>query len=240
MTTSPAPLVPRLPAGAASGKSDLTALQPRDADNDTPPVPFIGIPGAPVAFDHRAARDISNRSRPWSHIAHVLPVVEQAAEDHSLDPALLLAVIHAESGFNPRALSLKGAVGLMQLMPTTASRYGAGDLRDPRRNIQAGAAHLHYLLGRYGDLSLALAAYNAGEGAVERYGMRIPPYAETQDYVPRVLSLYRRYQQRDEKSPSHERPARKVLIEWPAAPRPGAGDARPAARNLRSYDASLH
>ena len=227
-------------AGAASSVSDLAALQPRDAAADTPAVPFIGAPGALATFGHGATPRLTDRPRPLSDMAPVLPVVEQAAEDHRLDPALLLAVIHAESVFNPLAVSPKGAVGLMQLMPTTASRYGTGDLRDPRQNIQAGAAHLRYLLGRYGDVSLALAAYNAGEGAVERYGMRIPPYAETQDYVPRVLSLYRRYQQRDEASQPRERLARKVFIEWPAAPRTGTSDNRPSARNLRSYAASLY
>ncbi|QET03831.1 lytic transglycosylase domain-containing protein [Cupriavidus pauculus] len=126
----------------------------------------------------------------------VLPFVTQAASDNRLDPALLLAVIHAESGFNPAALSPKGAVGLMQLMPATAGRYGEPDPRDPARNVRAGAAHLRYLIGRYGDLPLALAAYNAGEGAVERHGLQIPPYAETQQYVPRVMALYRGYQAR--------------------------------------------
>ncbi|MCO5396857.1 lytic transglycosylase domain-containing protein [Ralstonia soli] len=227
-------------AGAASGTSELAVAQPHDAAGEAPAVPFIGLPGSLVAFRRGATPGLGDRPRSLSDMAPVLPVVEQAAEDNRLDPALLLAVIHAESGFNPQALSPKGAIGLMQLMPTTASRYGNGDLRDPRRNVQAGAAHLRYLLGRYGDISLALAAYNAGEGAVERHGMRIPPYAETQDYVPRVLSLYRRYQQRDEASPSHERAARKVRTEWLTAPHPGASDAPPAARNLRTYAASLH
>lgn len=224
------------PADATRGASDLTAMQPADA----PAEPFIGMPGAFQAFGRRATLGLADRPRPLSDMAPVLPVVAQAAEAHRLDPALLLAVIHAESGFNPLALSPKGAVGLMQLMPTTASRYGTGDLRDPLRNVQAGAAHLRYLLGRYGDLSLALAAYNAGEGAVERYGMRIPPYAETQDYVPRVLSLYRRYQQRGEGSQPREPSAHKILTTWPAASRPSAGEARPTAGNLRSYTANLN
>jgi len=218
-----------VPAGTASGTSDLSVLQPRDPATDTPAVPFIGVPGALATFGHGATRGFGDRPRPLSDMAPVLPVVEQAAEEHRIDPALLLAVIHAESGFNPQALSPKGAVGLMQLMPTTASRYGTGDLRDPRRNIQAGAAHLRYLLGRYGDVSLALAAYNAGEGAVERYGMRIPPYTETQDYVPRVLSLYRRYQQRTDNNQTggalarqeHVRQVRSMLTTWPLASRNG-------------------
>lgn len=230
----------RLPSGAASGTSDLAVPHPRDTAVDAPAVPFIGVPGALAVFGHGATTGFSDKPRPLSDVAPVLPVVEQAAEDHRLDPALLLAVIHAESGFNPLAVSPKGAVGLMQLMPTTARRYGTADLRDPRQNIRAGAAHLRYLLGRYGDVSLALAAYNAGEGAVERYGMRIPPYAETQEYVPRVLSLYRRYQQRDQASRPREGLARKALIEWPAAPHTGTGDAPPVARNLRAYAASLN
>jgi len=240
--TSPA-LDAGLPADAASGVSDLAAMQSRVATADAPAVPFIGAPGAFPSFGRRATVGLSDQPRPLSDMAPVLPVVEHAAEAHHLDPALLLAVIHAESGFNPLALSPKGAVGLMQLMPTTASRYGTGDLRDPLRNVQAGAAHLRYLLGRSGDLLLALAAYNAGEGAVERYGLRIPPYAETQDYVPRVLSLYRRYQQRGEGSRTHEPhelPVRKVLTVWPTASRPSATETRPAAGNLRTYATTLN
>ena len=105
------------------------------------------------------------------------PYIEAAARATALEPALLRAVILAESGFNERAVSKKGAQGLMQLMPATALHYGALDPFDPDQNIAAGARYLRALVDRYdSDLQLVLAAYNAGESAVEKYGRRIPPY----------------------------------------------------------------
>jgi soluble lytic murein transglycosylase-like protein len=122
------------------------------------------------------------------------PVIEEAARSYQLDSALLHAVITAESAYNPQAVSRKGAAGLMQLMPTTAERYGVKDLYDPHENVYGGARYLRDLLDLFNhDLSLAVAAYNAGEGAVMQYGNRIPPYAETQQYVSRVLEYYQRY-----------------------------------------------
>lgn len=110
-----------------------------------------------------------------------------------VNAALLRAIIHAESGFNPRALSYKGAQGLMQLMPGTAYELGVGDAFDPAENISGGARYLAMLLrGYHGDVRLAAAAYNAGAGAVAKYG-GVPPYAETQVYVKRVALLYQRY-----------------------------------------------
>ncbi len=104
---------------------------------------------------------------------------------------LVRAVIQVESGFNPRARSLKGAMGLMQLMPATATRYGAANPFDPHDNVHAGAQYLKFLIDRFGqDLRLALAAYNAGENAVDRSGGQIPPFTETMAYVPRVLRIY--------------------------------------------------
>lgn len=121
-------------------------------------------------------------------------LVREVAREERVDPALLHAVIAVESGYNPRALSPKGAIGLMQLMPDTARRYAVSDLWDPLQNLRGGARYLRDLLTMFNDnLSLALAAYNAGEKAVVRYGHRIPPYAETRSYVPRVLEHYSRY-----------------------------------------------
>ena len=117
--------------------------------------------------------------------------IRLAAQQYELDFGLIKAVIHTESGFDPKARSDPGAQGLMQLMPATAKRYRVTDAWDPAQNINAGAKHLRYLLKRYGDLSLALAAYNAGEGNVDKYG-GIPPFAETQDYVERVTGRYTR------------------------------------------------
>jgi soluble lytic murein transglycosylase len=123
----------------------------------------------------------------------VKQAVIRAAQQHRVQPALLLAVMKAESSFNPIAVSKAGAVGLMQLIPETAIRHGVRNLYDANDNITGGAKHLRYLLNRFhGNLRLALAAYNAGERKVDRYG-QIPPYKETQDYVKKVLVYYRGY-----------------------------------------------
>ena len=119
-------------------------------------------------------------------------IIEKAAILASVEPNLLRAVIVVESGFNSRAVSKRGAVGLMQLMPATATRFGASNPYDPRENVHAGARYLKFLIDRFGhDIRLALAAYNAGEEAVDRNGRQIPPYTETMAYVPRVLKVYR-------------------------------------------------
>ncbi len=119
--------------------------------------------------------------------------IAAAARRWQIDPALVRAVIHAESAFNPEAISRAGAQGLMQLMPATAGDYGVTDAFDVHQNIEAGTRHLADLLARYrGDVRLATAAYNAGAGAVERHG-GIPPFAETRVYVERVGILHRRY-----------------------------------------------
>jgi transglycosylase-like protein with SLT domain len=114
-------------------------------------------------------------------------LIAAAAERHGVSARLLRAVIRVESNFEHRARSRKGAMGLMQLMPPTARQYAVNNPYDPAANIEAGARHLRMLLDRF-DLSLALAAYNAGEGAVRRFG-GIPPYPETRDYVRRILHL---------------------------------------------------
>lgn len=120
-------------------------------------------------------------------------LIQNTAHSVSLDPMLIKSVMHAESAFNPDAVSSKGASGLMQLMPGTARRYGVSSVFDPRQNVMGGARYLSYLLDRFdGDLELALAGYNAGENAVDRNG-GIPPYAETQHYVKKVMELYRQY-----------------------------------------------
>ncbi|MCW8906460.1 MAG: lytic transglycosylase domain-containing protein [Sedimenticola sp.] len=120
------------------------------------------------------------------------PLIDEIAQKVRLRPELLHAVIRAESAYDPRALSRTGAQGLMQLMPGTARRYGVRDSWDPRSNLTGGAAYLRDLLVMFDqDLRLALAAYNAGENAVRKYGNRIPPYPETRAYVTRVLDYYR-------------------------------------------------
>ncbi|MCE4058845.1 lytic transglycosylase domain-containing protein [Pandoraea sputorum] len=151
----------------------------------------------------------ADRSRLYDALARhpnlkkLAPVIAQAAQKFHVDAALLKAVIAAESGFDSDAVSPKGAVGLMQVLPTTGERYGlradarrtvADKLTDPRTNVLTGARYLRDLQARYPDrLELVLASYNAGEGAVARHADQIPPYAETRDYVAAVLELYRRF-----------------------------------------------
>lgn len=110
---------------------------------------------------------------------------------HSVDPLLLYSIMHQESTFKPRAMSHKGARGLMQLMPGTAARFGVTSIWDPKQNIEGGTRYMRFLLDKFeGDVKLALAGYNAGEGAVMKYGYRIPPYSETQEYVRRISKRY--------------------------------------------------
>jgi soluble lytic murein transglycosylase-like protein len=119
-------------------------------------------------------------------------IIEHAAVSAAVEPNLLRAVIVVESGFNSHAISKRGAVGLMQLMPATASRFGVSNPYDARQNVHGGARYLKFLIDRFGhDIRLALAAYNAGEDAVDRNGGQIPPFSETLAYVPRVLKIYK-------------------------------------------------
>jgi soluble lytic murein transglycosylase-like protein len=120
-------------------------------------------------------------------------VIKGAAHDATIQAQLVRAVIVVESGFNPRAVSKKGAIGLMQLQPATAKRYGVKNIYDPGENVRAGAHYLSDLLVRFdSNMELALAAYNAGEEAVERYGRHVPPFRETLAYVPSVMKVYQR------------------------------------------------
>ncbi|MDO8785499.1 MAG: lytic transglycosylase domain-containing protein [Syntrophales bacterium] len=125
-------------------------------------------------------------------------VITKAAKKYNVDSALIKAVIKAESNFNPWAISRVGARGLMQLMPATASSLEVQDSFHPEKNIEGGVRYLRYLLDLFnGDLPLALAAYNAGEGTVARYNNSIPPYQETQTYIRRVLDYFNKYSSRD-------------------------------------------
>ncbi len=119
-------------------------------------------------------------------------LIAQVAAEHGVDARLLHAIVSVESAYNPQARSHAGALGLMQVIPATGKRFGADDLFDPLQNLRAGTAYLVWLSNRFGgDLELMLAAYNAGEGAVQRHGNRIPPFKETKQYVARVTALYR-------------------------------------------------
>jgi soluble lytic murein transglycosylase-like protein len=123
------------------------------------------------------------------------PIVARAARVHGVDEALVHAVIFAESSYDPDAVSPAGASGLMQLMPATAAQYGVRDLFDPAQNVSGGVRLLRDLLAQFdGNVELALAAYNAGAGAVIRAGNRVPPRPETVAYVPKVIDYYRHFQ----------------------------------------------
>ncbi len=151
------------------------------------------------AYSYRSApvttlTSLGSRTSRQQNRQFYAPQIELVARIYGLDPKLMHAVISAESAYNPQAVSNKGAQGLMQLMPDTARRFGVPDAFDPVANMHGGARYLRWLMDRFqNDLSLVLAAYNAGEGAVERYGNVIPPYQETRTYVSRVLGFYNSY-----------------------------------------------
>jgi soluble lytic murein transglycosylase-like protein len=118
-------------------------------------------------------------------------LIGESGVRNGVDPVLLYAIMHRESSFRPTAVSPKGARGLMQLMPATAARLGVRDIFDPQQNIEGGVKYVRFLLDMFdGDVRLALAGYNAGEGAVMKYGNRVPPYSETQEYVRRISERY--------------------------------------------------
>ena len=140
-----------------------------------------------VAYVGTSFGVVKGTASPKRRITEFDDVIVENAAQHSLHPDFVRAVIQAESAFNPSARSVKGAMGLMQLMPGTAAQYGVTNAYDPVQNIRAGVAYLKSLLVRFGnDVSLALAAYNAGPGAVEKYGRAVPPYKETRNYVSKI------------------------------------------------------
>jgi soluble lytic murein transglycosylase-like protein len=140
----------------------------------------ISEPGA--AHGVKTTKPLSKRAEMYNHL------IEHHAAANAVNPDLVRAVIQAESAFNPNARSHKGAMGLMQLMPSTARSYNVRNPFDPRANIEAGIKHLKSLIDRFGRLELGLAAYNAGEAAVTKFN-GIPPYRETRNYVSRILAI---------------------------------------------------
>lgn len=156
---------------------------------DDAPVPQASTDAVPVTFSAAFARPTPLQLR-----RRYADMITRVAREQELDPALLHAVVTVESAYNARAVSPKGATGLMQLMPDTGKRYGVTNLMDPLQNLRAGARYLRDLLAMFNNnLRLVIAAYNAGEGAVIRAGHAIPPFRETRAYVPRVLQHYERY-----------------------------------------------
>jgi len=182
--------------GLAAGGASADVYRYRDALGRTilTDKPMKGDVQLVKVYRLRSARpapvaDLERRRRTYT------AMISRVAREQRLQPALLHAVVRAESAYDPRAVSAKGAVGLMQLMPATAQRYGVRDRHDPRQNLDGGARYLRDLLAMFdNDLDLALAAYNAGENAVLRNGRQIPPYPETRDYVRKVQHFYRQQQ----------------------------------------------
>ncbi len=151
--------------------------------SDRPPLAGTSV----QTFEVPKARGVRVTRPPDRKSARFDAIIDEQAADHGVDPDLVRAVIQVESAFNPHAVSPKGAMGLMQLMPATASELGVGNAFDPAQNIGGGVRYLKRLLVRYDDkVELALAAYNAGPGAVDRYGHTVPPYRETRDYVRKI------------------------------------------------------
>lgn len=156
------------------------------------PLSVVSMQGGSSAAGTSASGETS-RDKTQARVEKFRSLIEQAARRHHLDAALLAAVVHVESGGNPQAVSPAGAQGLTQLIPATAQRFGVNDPFDPVQSLDGAARYLRGLLGQFGgDVSKALAAYNAGEGNVKKYG-GIPPFAETQAYVPAVLAAYDTY-----------------------------------------------
>ena len=171
----------QIEAGLAQIKSGEWAKYGLAMETVFDPCKNLGAAERVLVADYRTPKRAAKGQRKISDLVRAL------APKYSLDPKLVLAVIEAESNFNPKALSPKQAQGLMQLIPATAQRFGVKDPWDPEQNLHGGMAYLRWLLDHFeGDVKLALAGYNAGEKAVERHG-GIPPYAETQAYVTRIV-----------------------------------------------------
>jgi soluble lytic murein transglycosylase-like protein len=173
------------PLPAAAQIYVRTDLHGRQVWSDRPidqPTAVYAVHGSQQQFSTRPMADPAR-------VSGYDPLIEEHATRHDLRPELVRAVIQVESGFNPHAVSPKGAVGLMQLMPATARELGVRNAYDPTENIRGGTAYLRHLLDRYdGNEELALAAYNAGAGAVDRSGRQVPAYRETREYVRKVSS----------------------------------------------------
>ncbi len=158
-----------------------------------------------------APRAPKNSAKTFRETARIDRLVEDAARKYGVDPLLIHSVIRAESNYNPFAVSVKGAEGLMQLVPDTAKRFGVNNSFNVEQNIDAGVRYLKFLQDRFDDDELVLAAYNAGEGAVQKY-RRIPPYRETQDYVKRVGKNYGELKSKAEETATGEVPRYRPLV----------------------------
>lgn len=186
------------PPKASTGSSKLPAVRSRTRKSDlvnanSVPAPSLASSALiqPTLMSSSPTVDLSTLRGFTTGNTQVDGYLIDSGNRNRVDPLLLYSVMHQESSFKSHAVSPKGARGLMQLMPGTAVRFGVTNIFDARQNIEGGARYLRFLSDRFdGELSLVLAGYNAGEGAVEKYGWRIPPYAETQEYVRRIARRY--------------------------------------------------
>lgn len=198
----PAPAAPATPAAAIATTAEPVAAQSATIDQialakSSSGWKFVTPKGTSYISWSNGGGVFRDTGKPFSvndnnralYSAHIQAIATQ----YRLEPALLHAVISAESAYNPNAVSRAGAQGLMQLMPATAARFGVSNPFDPVSNMHGGAKYLRFLLDKFDNTNLAVAAYNAGEGAVARYGNQIPPFKETQTYVSRVLQFYNHY-----------------------------------------------
>ena len=184
---------PKLPPGkgsrSAKKKNDTGNANPSLASSST--TPLIQPTIQPILMSNSPTNGLSSLGGYTTGSAQVDSFLVDSGTKNGVDPLLLYSVMHQESSFKAYAVSPKGARGLMQLMPGTAIRFGVTNIFDPKQNIEGGARYLRFLSDRFnGELTLILAGYNAGEGAVEKYGLRVPPYAETQEYVRRISLRY--------------------------------------------------
>lgn len=194
-------------AGASpiAAKSGISAADEFRLRLEKPEV--FRLRSAPPLSAASASIEIPGRASQLSEKPYAV-LIQSAASDAGLHPALVHALIFVESGYNPRARSVKGAIGLMQVMPETAARYGVNDPgHSPEANLKAGTRYLRDLMRMFdGRLELVLAAYNAGERAVMRYGQRVPPFPETMAYVPAVLAKYREWVEEPDPRPTSAMP----------------------------------
>ncbi len=189
----PQPVIPRsrrsgkrAAANKSTAVSQSTVIESDDPISTLKPTVLTYDPLARSAFNTNSP--LRGFTTGDAQVDHYLV---DAGTKNGIDPLLLYSIMHQESSFKSHAISPKGARGLMQLMPGTAIRFGVTNIFDARQNIEGGARYVRFLLERFdGDVRLTLAGYNAGEGAVEKYGRQIPPYAETQEYVRRISRRY--------------------------------------------------
>lgn len=196
-----------LPVYASVGKSGRVVYTNEPIDDSSRRVELVWAAGhavragvVPTSYAPSSSRGRVDLSPAYASAlpqAEIRALAAATARRFNVDEHLVLAVIEVESGFNPRAVSHAGASGLMQLVPATAARFGVRQVFDPVQNLEGGVRYLRWLLDTFNNNTrLALAAYNAGEGAVMRYGYRIPPFDETQRYVPAVLAVWERNRRR--------------------------------------------